>query len=127
MTETTEEAAVAIEDDGWDWCVVEIFGHRRHVGRTREEERFGTKMLRIDIPKVDYETQAITGFTSHYYGGASIFSMTPTDESSAIRFNRGYPPPSRTALPAPEETGGFVGDDFSDIRGNDEDDGNAGF
>ncbi|MBN9459014.1 MAG: hypothetical protein J0I54_20470 [Bosea sp.] len=104
MTQTTEEAAVATEDDGWDWCVVEIFGHRRHVGRVREEERFGTKMLRIDIPKVDYETQAITGFSSHYYGGASIFSMTPTDETSAIRVNRGYAPPSRTALPAPAES-----------------------
>jgi len=37
MTQTTEEAAVATEDDGWDWCVVEIFGHRRHVGRVRED------------------------------------------------------------------------------------------
>jgi len=62
------------------------------------------RMLRIDIPKVDYETQAITGFSSHYYGGASIFSMTPTDETSAIRVNRGYAPPSRTALPAPAES-----------------------
>ena len=30
--------------DGWEWAVVEIFGHRRHAGRTREEERFGAKM-----------------------------------------------------------------------------------
>lgn len=90
-------------DDGWDWAIVEIFGHRRHVGRIREEERFGTKMLRIDVPKVDPETVAVTGFASHFYGGGSIFSITPTDEDSAVRANRPWAPPSRTALPAPAE------------------------
>lgn len=95
--------ADAAPDEGWDWSIVEIFGHRRHVGRIREEERFGTRMLRIDVPKVDYETREITGFASHYYGGGSIFSITPTNEASAITANRGYPP-FRSALPAPSET-----------------------
>lgn len=30
------------------YAVVEIFGHRRHVGRILEVERFGIKMLRVD-------------------------------------------------------------------------------
>ena len=40
----------APEPDGWEWAIVEVFGHRRHAGRTREEERFGAKLLRVDIP-----------------------------------------------------------------------------
>lgn len=40
-----EEKAVAPH-----WAIVEIFGHRRHVGIASEEERFGVKMLRIDVP-----------------------------------------------------------------------------
>lgn len=103
-----EQETAEVADDGWDWCAVEIFGHRRHVGRVREEERFGTKMMRVDVPKVDYETQAVIGFSSHYYGGGSIFSITPTDEASAIRANRGYPPPSRSSLPAPSHDDGHV-------------------
>ena len=48
---TSDQTTQMPEDnDGWEWAIVEIFGHRRHAGRTREEERFGAKMLRIDIP-----------------------------------------------------------------------------
>lgn len=97
------ETNTAGPDEGWDWSIVEIFGHRRHVGRIREEERFGTKMLRIDVPRVDPETTAVTGYASHYYGGGSIFSITPTDEDSAIRDNKPWTPAYRTALPAPAE------------------------
>ncbi|RWH31605.1 MAG: hypothetical protein E5X22_22805 [Mesorhizobium sp.] len=38
--------------EGFEWAIVEIFGHRRHAGRAREEERFGAKMLRIDVPTI---------------------------------------------------------------------------
>lgn len=87
--------------DGWEWARVEIFGHREHWGRTREEERFGAKMLRIDIPiKGDAEAN---GWATHYYGGSSIFSFTLTDEASCKRANKPYESPARFALPAPEE------------------------
>lgn len=113
MTDPVETAAQP-PADGWDWAAIEIFGHRRHVGRIREEERFGTKMLRIDVPSVDYETRTISGFASHYYGGGSIFSITPTDEASAITANRGYPP-HRSELPAPASPGSsFFNDDQDD-------------
>jgi hypothetical protein len=36
-------AAAASEADGWEWCFLEIMGHRSHWGRSREEERFGSK------------------------------------------------------------------------------------
>jgi hypothetical protein len=45
------ETPVAPEPDGWEWAVVEVFGHRRHAGRTREEERFGAKLRGCDLDK----------------------------------------------------------------------------
>jgi len=40
------------EADGWEWMLLEIMGHRTHWGRVRQEERFGAKLLRIDVPKI---------------------------------------------------------------------------
>ncbi|WP_257164660.1 hypothetical protein [Bradyrhizobium sp. SRS-191] len=105
MTEEAKEA------DGFEWCIVEIFGHRKHAGRGREEERFGAKMLRIDVPKVISFERKSDGpaerldpprieWTTHFYGGSSIFSFTLTDEETVMRVNQ----PSdyaRYRLPAP--------------------------
>lgn len=101
------------EDEPFEWGIVEIFGHRQHAGRTREEERFGSKMLRIDVPvKGDPEKH---GWETHYYGGASIFSFRLVDEPTAMRLNKPYEPPARYSLPAPDDDGDGeqerVGDD----------------
>ncbi len=85
----TTEAATN-ENDGWEWAIVEIMGHRKHAGRVREEERFGAKMLRIDIP-VDGKPDE-KGWTTHYYGGSSIFSFTLTDEASVMKANKPWEP-----------------------------------
>ncbi|WP_048710800.1 hypothetical protein [Microvirga massiliensis] len=99
--QVTGQASLEDEGNGWEWAIVEIFGHRKHAGRTREEERFGTKMLRIDVPnKGDPATH---GWTTHYYGGSAIFSYSLTDESSAMRANKPYEPPARYSLPAPDD------------------------
>ena len=78
-----------------EWAKVEIFGHRQHVGRIAEVERFGTKMLRIDEPTADPAV-----FTTHFYGGASVFSIAPVTEEAArgwvARYR--YVPPPRPAL-----------------------------
>ena len=76
------------ESDGWEWAIVEIFGHRSHAGRTREEERFGAKMLRIDVP-IDGDP-ANKGWLTHFYGGASIFSFTLATEERCLKANRPY-------------------------------------
>lgn len=112
------------ETDGWDWAVVEIFGHRSHAGRIREEERFGSKMLRIDVPKLtplapaadataDDASRFDLTWTTHYYGGSSIFGLTLTDEVSVMRANKPYESPYRARLPAPEtlEPAGEFDDD----------------
>lgn len=89
MTDTAQQ-----NNDGWEWAIIEIFGHRRHAGRCREEERFGAKMLRVDVPNNgDPEKQ---GWTTHYYGGGAIFSFTLTDEASAMKANKPYAPAYRT-------------------------------
>lgn len=96
---TTEQPAPAAESDGWEWCFLEIMGHRSHWGRSREEERFGSKMIRIDVP---IEGDPAKGWTTHYYGGASIFSYSLVDEAMVMKRNKPYAPPSRLALAAPE-------------------------
>lgn len=100
--DTTEPTPVApaSEGDGWEWMIVEIMGHRKHAGRVREEERFGARMLRIDVPvKGDPATH---GWLTHYYGGAAIFGVTFTDEATALRINKPYEAPGRF-LPRFEE------------------------
>lgn len=70
-----------------EWALVEIFGHRRHYGRIAEIERFGTKMLRVDVPD-----EPPDAFTTHFYGGASIFSLTLCTEETARSHNARYRP-----------------------------------
>lgn len=88
-----------------EWAVIEIFGHRRHAGAILEVERFGSKLLRIDIPKTgdDGEADYKHGFESHFYGGAAIFSMTLTDLPSVLAANKRWVPAARKSLPKPDE------------------------
>lgn len=115
-TATTETPTAPALDDGWEWAIVEIFGHRSHAGRVREEERFGAKLLRIDVPiKGD---PAANGWETHFYGGSSIFSFTPTDEDSAMRSNKPYEPPSRFRLAPPEHDYEHDADEHDDEGGH---------
>lgn len=126
MDTAAQETATPAPDDGWEWACVEIYGHRSHWGRTREEERFGTKMLRIDVPTFPAARSLFDAadgkpeqppivWQTRYYGGSSIFSFTLTDEASVMRANRPYERPSRVSLPAPEDhdDDGFDADDTS--------------
>jgi hypothetical protein len=99
-------------EEGFDWMMVEIFGHRTHYGRGKEVERFGSKMLRIDIPTVEWTKPeaegeqpkpVITGWTTLFYGGAAIFSNGLCDEGIVIQRNAPYRSPYRATLPARRE------------------------
>jgi hypothetical protein len=90
------------------WACVEIFGHRKHYGKVREIERFGTKMLRIDVPTAT--GAPLLGeaekFETFLYGGAAIFSFTPMTEEAARQWAererpRPYKPLDR--LPPPDD------------------------
>src|SRR5947209_6079312 len=92
MTEQAQEQEQQ-QDTGWEWAIVEVFGHRSHAGRTREEERFGAKLLRIDIPNKGKPDEH--GWTTIYYGGSSIFSFSLATEEAVMKANKPYASPAR--------------------------------
>lgn len=58
------------------WAIVELMGHIRLAGRITEEEKFGSKMGRLDIPTAD-------GFITQYFGGGSVYRITFVTEEVA--------------------------------------------
>lgn len=89
-----------------EYAIVEIMGHRKHVGRIREVARFGATMLQVDVPT---EGDFTKGFVSHFYGGAAIFGVTPTDMEMVRRANQPREPYGRY-LPPP------AGDDDGEVE-----------
>ncbi len=86
------------QTQGFDsWAIVELMGHVKIAGRVTEEERFGAKMGRIDIPTSDGK------FATQYFGGSSVYRMTPTTEdvARAVAKNNQPTPVYRWELPAP--------------------------
>lgn len=113
MNEQDASAVPNGPDDEDQFGVVEVFGHRSHAGRIMEVERFGTKMLRIDVPK---DGDFALGFTSHFYGGASIFSLTPCDLATVKRANKPWSSAGRLTSPVEDEEG----PDFSEVEDGEE-------
>lgn len=99
------------------WGQVEIFGHRKHFGRIREVERFGTKMLRVDVPVGG--AAPLLGeaeqFETFLYGGGSIFSLTPMTEEAArqwaARERGGSAIRPMNRLPPPDDYSDEIDDD----------------
>lgn len=89
----------AAEDDGWEFAHVEVFGHQSHWGRCREVEKFGAKLLRIDIPAVDGATGKVTEWATRFYGGSWIFSFSPCTEAAMLKANKPYVSPYRLQAP----------------------------
>lgn len=91
--------------EGFDWAIVELMGHVRIAGKLSEEERFGVKMGRLDIPDsrpceacagtgqssfMDAAPCAACGgrkakefFVTQYFGGASVYRITLVSEQVA--------------------------------------------
>jgi hypothetical protein len=69
------------------WARLELMGHVSLYGRVSEEERFGQKIGRIDIPKGDGEDD----YTTQYFGAGSLYRLTPCTEETAREF-AGYRP-----------------------------------
>jgi hypothetical protein len=78
------------------WAILELMGHVRLAGKVTEEEHFGAKLGRIDIPNAD-------GFTTQYFTGGSIYRLTPTTEEIArgVALRNQPEPVHRWELPAP--------------------------
>lgn len=58
------------------WGILELMGHVRVAGLITEEELFGSKIGRIDIP--DGEK-----FITQYFGGSSVYRITACTEEIA--------------------------------------------
>lgn len=80
------------------WAIVELMGHVKMAGVVSEEERFGTKMGRIEIPGPDGK------FVTQWFSGSSVYRMTPTTEEIArcVAKSHAPAPVHRWELPAPE-------------------------
>jgi hypothetical protein len=100
------------------WAVLELMGHVRMAGRVTEEERFGAKMGRIDVPDGD-------GFTTVFFGGGSVYRMTPTTEEVARAVAKGSRPEPvhRWELPKPEAAPAVLGGAGGRADDSDDDDG----
>ena len=79
------------------WAILGLMGHVRLAGRVTEESHFGVALGRIDIPSAD-------GYTTQYFGGSSIYRLTPTTEAIARSVAlHNQPAPVRTwELPKPQ-------------------------
>lgn len=60
------------------FAIVELMGHARIAGKVSEANRFGTVLMRVDVPK----TSQRDGYTK-FYSASSIYCITPTDEATA--------------------------------------------
>lgn len=125
----TEEVTPAVEQP-FEWMLVEIFGHRTHWGRGIEVERFGAKMLRIDVPKIEWSTPTeekpapeplVKEWVTHFYGGSAIFSNTLTDERTVLIRNAPYSKPALYLAP-PDEQSVAVHEVDLDVPADEDDD-----
>ena len=82
-------------DQELGWCVLELMGHIRLGGYVTEEERFGAKLGRIDV----YGEAGL--ITTQYFGGSSVYRITPTTEPIAKAIgHKSAAPIQRWELPA---------------------------
>lgn len=138
--------------EGFDsWAILELMGHVRMAGRVTEEERFGSKVGRIDVPypetpcKTCGETGSVLpfgtctsptcpdcggaghfpgGFTTVYFTAASIYRMTPTTEAIARGVAKGTQPKPvhRWELPSPDRATAVLNGEWDDDHENNDDD-----
>jgi hypothetical protein len=59
------------------WAVVELMGHVRMAGWVSEQERFGSKLGRIEIPNDE------GSYVTQWFGGGSVYRLTACDEATA--------------------------------------------
>jgi len=95
------------------WAIVELMGHVKLAGFVTEEELFGGKIGRIDIP-----TEEGKGITQ-YFGGHTVYRITPVSEETARMYAaRNQPRPvyvyELKQLPAPGYRDDYDDDDYDD-------------
>ncbi len=94
------------------WAVVELMGHVKLAGKVTEQEVFGAKLGRVEIPQRDGT------WVTQLFGGASVYRISPVSEevARAVALTTTYMPLSPWELPRPKIEGP------KDITQNDEHD-----
>jgi len=59
------------------WAIVEIMGHNKIAGILTEEEKFGSKLGRVEIPQPD------GSYCTQYFGGGSVYRIHIVTEEVA--------------------------------------------
>jgi hypothetical protein len=62
------------------WCLIELMGHQRMVGKVTEATLAGAGILRIDVP----DTSTAKGFT-RFVSPSALYAVTPVTEATALR------------------------------------------
>lgn len=127
------------------WAICELMGHVKLAGKLTEEERFGAKMGRLDIPTTDtcscangskLELMAPTlpcdkchgsgfvhGFVTQLFGGSSVYRITIVTEEVARTVCKQNSPapvnpwdfPKQLTTAPPRDDDGFS-DEYEDDR-----------
>jgi hypothetical protein len=103
------------------WAILELMGHTKLAGFVTEEKRFGSEIGRIDIPT---DREDPSKFFTQYFGGQTIYRLTPCTEQVARAFALGHQPRPvyiyELALPEPS---GATNEGRGRLRGIDEEEG----
>lgn len=91
-----EDETSTVEDINESWAIVELMGHIRMAGRLTEEERFGGKLGRLDVPGED------DTFTTVYFNSNSLYRLTVSTEAVARRVAEANRPRPVHAYEMPE-------------------------
>lgn len=91
-----------------EWAIVELLGHVRLAGLVSEEEHFGGKVGRIDVPTSD------DGFITQYFGHGSIYRLTPCTEdiARAVALRNQPRPVHQFELQPPAEVHATIEDNY---------------
>lgn len=113
-----EYKTLSDQRDGFgQWCILELMGHVKMAGYVTEEEHFGAKMGRIDVPGVGEET-AVT----QYFSGSSVYRLTPVTEEIARAYAIGNQPRPVTQYDLKQIEAPRSRQTFDDLDGYEDDD-----
>ncbi len=102
-----------------EWCLVELFGHQRIVGKVTEAVMAGGAFLRVDVPAFN----GSAAFT-RFYGPSAVYSISPVTEDIArglMAVHRSEPV-SRFDLPQIAEKVNELTQDHTNPKGDEIDD-----
>jgi len=102
------------------WACLELMGHVMTYGRITEEEHFGQKLGRIEIPTGE------DAFLTQWFGGSSVYRITPCTEEVARRA-AGYRRPAISQFARAGEPPDFIPSDDDPSLDNDDRLGDAQF